>query len=407
MSESALEQSLLEQGLLEHYRWFHRHPEPSYEEHTTTARIRRILESHSVEILNTGLKTGLVAVIRGTQPGPVIALRGDIDGLPITENTGLPYASEHAGYMHGCGHDFNLTVALGAAIELQAARNTLAGTIKVIFQPAEEGRVTKERPTGAVQVLNTGALDDVQAFFGTHDAPGEVGAIYIKEGGTSGAVDKFAITVTGHGTHAAEPTKGDDVIVAVAAIVQSLQTVVSRSIDPVHPAVLSVTHIEAGNTWNVLPSTAFLEGTVRTTERADRQIAKDRAVRIVENTAAAYGVSADVQWFFGSPSVDNDPHWAEVGRKIADENGLETRSGWADLGGEDFSYYLDRAPGLFVRIGAGDTNAPHGPTFAPDPHGIISGVRFLTAIAQRALAELNETTPTHSHPICRTICTSD
>lgn len=387
MSATALEQSLLD-----HYRWFHRHPEPSYEEHATTEHIRRILEEQGIEILKTGLKTGLIAIIRGGRPGPVIALRGDIDGLPITENTGLPYTSEHAGYMHGCGHDFNLTVALGAAIELHAVRDDLAGTIKVIFQPAEEGRATKERPTGAVQVLNTGALDDVQAFFGTHDAPGEVGAIYIKEGGTSGAVDKFAVTIHGHGTHAAEPTKGDDVIVATAAIVQSLQTVVSRSIDPVHPAVLSITHLEAGNTWNVLPSEAFLEGTVRTTERADRQIAKDRAVRIIENTAAAYGVTASVQWFFGSPSVDNSAHWAAVGRRIAAEEGLETRPGWADLGGEDFSYYLDHAPGLFVRIGAGDTNAPHGPTFAPDPHGIIAGVRFLTAIAKRALAELADPT---------------
>lgn len=207
----------------EWYRWFHRHPELSYEEFGTTARIREILESHGVEILESGLRTGVVAIVRGASAKPVIALRGDIDGLPITENTGLDYASDNAGVMHGCGHDFNLTVALGAAILLNERRALLPGTVKIIFQPAEEGRATAERPTGSVQVLNTGVLDDVEAFFGTHDAAGPVGSILIREGGITGAVDKFQVAIHGKGAHAAEPEDGIDPITVLTNVVQGLQ----------------------------------------------------------------------------------------------------------------------------------------------------------------------------------------
>ena len=398
----------LDTALQEHYRWFHRHPEPSYEEFETTARIRQILESHGIEILDSGLKTGLVAIIRGRgrEDGhgrgrdengalPVIALRGDIDGLPITENTGLAYASENPGLMHGCGHDFNLTVALGAAILLkrQADNGGLNGTVKVIFQPAEEGRATATRPTGAVQVIDTGVLDDVQAFFGTHDGPGEVGSIRIREGGVSGAVDKFQVTIHGKGSHAAEPDGGVDPILVLTHIVQGLQSIVGRNIDPAHPRVLSVTHIEAGSSWNVIPQDAFFEGTVRTTEPEDRALAKDRAIAIIENTATAYGASADVEWFFGSPSVVNDPDWADFGRRVALDEGLAVAVDRPQLSGEDFSYYLDKAPGLFVHIGAGDTGAAHGPTFRPDPAGIVSGARFLATIATRALDEWDTVRP--------------
>ncbi|KAA8818820.1 amidohydrolase [Bifidobacterium vespertilionis] len=381
----------LRNSLLKGYEWFHRHPEPSYGEFATTERIRGILQEHGIEILDSGLKTGLVAVVRGTRgDGPVIALRGDIDGLPVTEATGLPYASENVGFMHACGHDFNLSVALGAAVLLRRNRDAFAGTVKVIFQPAEEGKATATRPTGAVQVIDTGVLDDVRAFFGTHDAAGEVGAIYIREGGISGAVDKFQVTVTGKGAHAAEPNGGVDPITAVTAIVQGLQAVTARNLDPVHPRVLSVTHLEAGSTWNVIPETAFFEGTVRTTNPTDRVAAKDAAVRIIENTAAAYGATADVQWFFGSPSVVNDPHWSETARSVAEGLGLKTGVAIPELGGEDFSYYLDKAPGVFVRVGAGETGAAHGPTFAPDPTGIPAGAEYLANIAVRALEELGE-----------------
>lgn len=380
----------LSETLQDYYRWFHRHPEPSYEEFKTTAKITEILESFGIEILDSGLKTGLVAIVRGSEPGSVIALRGDIDGLPITEDTGLPYASENPGLMHGCGHDFNLTVALGAAILLQrrAKNNELQGTVKIIFQPAEEGRATATRPTGAVQVIDTGVLDDVQAFFGTHDGPGEVGSIRIREGGVSGAVDKFQVTIHGKGSHAAEPNDGIDPINVLTNVMQGLQSIVGRNIDPAHPRVLSITHVEAGSSWNVIPQDAFFEGTVRTTEPEDRQIAKDRALAVIKNTAAAYGADADVDWFFGSPSVVNDAQWAEFGRRTAADAGLDVAVDSPQLSGEDFSYYLDKAPGLFAHIGAGDTGAAHSSVFRPDPTAIIAGARFLDALADGTLKKL-------------------
>ena len=375
----------LHDELIRHYAWFHQHPELSNQEFNTTARIAQILRGHGIEILDSGLNTGLVAIVRGSAPSPVVALRGDIDALPVQESTGLPYASQTPGVMHACGHDFNLSVALGAAILLQRRRDQLAGAVKIIFQPAEEILASAEHPTGAVQVLNTGILDDVHAFFGTHDAQGQVGSVYISEGGLSGAVDKFQVTIHGVGTHAAHPNDGVDPIPALTSIVQGLQTVVGRNLDPLHPRLLSVTHIESGHTWNVLPQDAFFEGTVRTTEPDDRQIVKSAAIRIIENTASAYGTTASVRWGFGSPAVYNNPTWVNVARAVAHDEGIDVQPDPVRLGGEDFSYYLQRRQGLFVHVGAGQTGAIHGPTFSPDPAGIPNGARFLAALAIRAL----------------------
>lgn len=379
--------------LLTNYEWFHRHPELSNREFETTARITRILQDHGIEILDSGLATGLVAVIRGGVPGPVIALRGDIDALPVREETGLPYASENPGVMHACGHDFNLSVALGAAILLQGHRDALHGTVKVIFQPAEESRATPESPTGAVQVLNTGVLDDVRAFFGTHDAEGRVGAIYIREGGISGAVDKFEVRIHGRGAHAAHPNQGVDVISVLTAMVQGLQTIVGRNVEPVHPRVLSVTHLEAGHTWNVMADEAFFEGTVRTTEPGDRDLIHDAALRIINNTAAAFGAKAEVDWEFGSPAVFNNPAWAQEARAVGANEGLDVKDDAVKLGGEDFSYYLQRQQGLFVHVGAGNAGAIHGSRFSPDPAGIIPGSHFLAALAVQALHDWQSVSP--------------
>ena len=381
--------------LIEHYRWFHRHPELSNREFETTSEITRILRDHGVEILDSGLVTGVVGIVRGARPGPVIALRGDIDALTVQEETGLPYASENSGVMHACGHDFNLSVALGAAILLERHRDALEGGVKIIFQPAEESLATAASPTGAVQVLNTGVLDDVQAFFGTHDAQGLPGTIYLREGGISGAVDKFQVRIHGRGAHAAHPDAGIDAIPVLTAIVQGLQTIVGRNIDPLHPRVLSVTHLEAGHTWNVLAGEAFFEGTVRTTQPKDRDTIKQAAVRIIENTASAFGATAEVDWEFGSPSVVNNPTWTAVARTLGDEESLDIQDDEVRLGGEDFSYYLQRQPGLFVHVGAGDAGAIHSSRFTPDPAGILPGAHFLAALAIRALQRFDAGSPAH------------
>lgn len=393
-----VELSELASYLEDNYRWFHRHPELAYAEYATTEHIKEMLAEHGIAVVDSGLGTGLVAEVRGTEAhvgsAPVVAIRGDIDALPLSEETGLPYTSQTPGVMHGCGHDVNLSVALGAAILLQNRRSEFSGTVKVIFQPAEEVRADKDHPTGAVAVLRTGVLDDVQAFFGTHDTDAlPLGTVGISDGAVSGAVDKFEISVTGQGTHAAKPHEGVNPISVVAAIIGALQSVSGQNMDPTHAGVLTVTHVEAGSTWNIVPSTAFLEGTVRTAGTDDREMFRRRVHEIASGVAAAYGVTADVIWNAGCDSVLNDPTWSALARQVASDVGLSVGGNPVSLGGEDFSYYLaDGIPGCFVHVGAASADFPahviHSPHFAPDPRAIIGGARFLAALAERALIRL-------------------
>jgi amidohydrolase len=231
----------------------HENPELSGQEFETTAYLKAYLEGLNIEILETGLKTGLVAQVG--QGETVIALRADIDALPILENTGLSFASKNAGVMHACGHDLHQTSLLGAAKILKQREAELKGTVKLIFQHAEEAHF------GANEVLDTGILSDVQAIIGYHNMPTlPVGQIGIRAKGVMAAVDQFFVTVTGVGSHAAYPHEGVDSIVATSAIVSSLQQIVSRNMDPQRAVVVSVTHMTAGNTWNVLRILPFLRG---------------------------------------------------------------------------------------------------------------------------------------------------
>ncbi|MBW3078208.1 amidohydrolase [Bifidobacterium simiiventris] len=388
----------LQAELEDHYRWFHQHPEPAYQEFETTARIRQILTEHGIDILDTGLKTGLVARIDGAAKdglgaGHVVAVRGDIDALPIQEDTGVPYASLNPGYLHGCGHDYNLTTALGAALLLAERRDEFAGTVKVIFQPAEEVAATKEIPTGAVAVLNTGALNDVEAFYGVHDTNGEEpGTFVIASGPDSGAVDKFRVRFHGRGTHAAHPNGGINPIRPLAAAVEGIQSISGQDVEPTHPCVVTVTHVESGSTWNVIAPDAFLEGTARTAFPEDRTIIHDRLEAIVNGIAAAYGVSVDFEWEYGSPSVVNDEQWSALAAQTATDLGLTVVTPkQTSLGGEDFSYYLQHAPGSFIHIGVGNGDRPmHGPTFYAKLDALADGADLLATVATRTLARLGE-----------------
>ncbi|MFZ2559317.1 MAG: amidohydrolase [Lactococcus raffinolactis] len=329
----------------------HENPELSGQEFETTAYLKAYLEGLNIEILETGLKTGLVAQVG--QGEPVIALRADIDALPILENTGLSFASKNAGVMHACGHDLHQTSLLGAAKILKQREAELKGTVKLIFQHAEEAHF------GANEVLDTGILSDVQAIIGYHNMPTlPVGQIGIRAKGVMAAVDQFFVTVTGVGSHAAYPHEGVDSIVATSAIVSSLQQIVSRNMDPQRAVVVSVTHLTAGNTWNVLPDTAIFEGTIRTFNQADRLLAKQRFYDIVEHVAKAYGVTAEIDWILGTNVTYNDPKLSSF---IFDET-----SRWHDdvvvpelsNAGEDFAAYQEHIPGVFAFIGS---NAPGSP----------------------------------------------
>lgn len=370
----------MEQLLLETFYDLHAHPETAFEEVRTTAQLRTVLEAHGVTVLDTGLQTGLIAEIRGAYPGRTVGLRADIDALPVQEESGLAYASQETGKMHACGHDFHACAVLGAALMLQERRAELRGTVKIIFQPAEEvdggGRIVARLPQ----------LNDCDCFLAGHTYPAfEAGVIGVKEGAVMAAIDRFKLIIHGRGTHAAHPHAGIDPVVIQAALVQSLQTIVSRTVSPFSHSLVSVTHVSAGNTWNVIPETALLEGTVRTLDPEDRRRVEEQFRQIVSGIAAAYGATIDVEWTHGSPAVVNDPKLCALARTVAEKRGLDVREQEDTLGGEDFSQYLLDKPGVFVRIGTGGTHPAHHPAFTVDPAALYPAACYFADLASACL----------------------
>lgn len=370
------------QKITDEFYWFHRHPELSYEEVETTKRLREDLAAAGIEVLDLPLKTGLVAKV-GTGEAPFIALRCDIDGLPIQEESGLAYASEHAGRMHACGHDFHISAVLGSAYLLKAKERELRGTVYLIFQPAEEA------PGGARKVMETGVLKDVQAIFGLHTSPiYDVGTLGIRSGAVTASVDKFTVTFHGKGTHAAHPERGIDPIVMAASFVTAAQSIVSRNIDPAHPGLVSITHIESGNTWNVIPESSWLEGTVRCLTAEDRKLIKKRIYELAEGQAASFGGHAELTWYAGPPATDNTPDWTDFAIEVAKEAGLNVVPAPVNLAGEDFAYYQEEIPGVFVLVGTGKSPANHNPKFHVDPAALGPAARYMARLAVEAFARL-------------------
>lgn len=365
----------LEERLIEYFEWFHRNPELAYEEYETTARIREILLEKGIEILPCELETGLVAVVRGEKEGAVQALRCDIDALPIQEETGLSYASKCEGKMHACGHDFHIVSGIGCAILLNERKSELAGTVKIVFQPAEESSL------GALKILETGVMEDVEKIWGIHaDPTNETGVFGIREGYVTAAVDRFVVTVKGTGCHGAHPDDGIDPVPIAAAIVQALQTIVSRNINAFHPALVSVTRLEAGNTWNVIPETAIMEGTVRTMSREDRILFEKRMRELAENIAQAYGAEAKVEWIAGPPAVYNDGKMAERSIQAAKKQGFSIVPEESSMGGDDFSFFEEHVPGCYIKIGTGKGQFIHQPGFKVDKRIILPTALYLAEL---------------------------
>lgn len=370
------------QKITDEFYWFHRHPELSYEEVETTKRLREDLAAVGIEVLDLPLKTGLVAKV-GTGEAPFIALRCDIDGLPIQEESGLAYTSEHAGRMHACGHDFHISAVLGSAYLLKAKERELRGTVYLIFQPAEEA------PGGARKVMETGVLKDVQAIFGLHTSPlYDVGTLGIRSGAVTASVDKFTVTFHGKGTHAAHPERGIDPIVMAASFVTAAQSIVSRNIDPAYPGLVSITHIESGNTWNVIPESSWLEGTVRCLTAEDRKLIKKRIYELAEGQAASFGGHAELTWYAGPPATDNTPDWTDCAIEVAKEAGLDVVPAPVNLAGEDFAYYQEEIPGVFVLVGTGKSPANHNPKFHVDPAALGPAAIYMARLAVEAFARL-------------------
>ncbi|AIQ74503.1 MULTISPECIES: amidohydrolase [Paenibacillus] len=377
LSAEALEEELI--GIRRH---LHRHPELSNEEYGTTEYIISLLERAGVRIVEYGLSTGVIAEIGGKKPGLVIALRADIDALPIQEESGVSFASLYPGKMHACGHDFHTAALIGAAFQLKQREQQLQGTVRLLFQPAEE------KAQGAQRIIASGALEDVRAVIGLHNKPDlPVGTIGIKGGPLMAAADGFVIEVQGGSSHAAVPEAGIDPIVAASHIVTAFQSIVSRNVSPLQSAVVSVTQIHSGNSWNIIPEKAVLEGTIRTFDETVRSKVLNRFQEVAVGVAAALGAEATVRWIEGPPPVINDPSLAALGVESVEALGYREIQPELSLAGEDFAFYQRVVPGLFVFVGTEGSQEWHHPAFNLDERALPVAARFLADVAVRSLVQ--------------------
>lgn len=377
-----MERKALEQKLTGFFEELHMHPELSYEEYETTERIKRELAAAGIEILQIPLKTGVTAIVRGAKPGKTYGLRCDIDALPIEEETDLPYKSKTPGKMHACGHDFHTAAVFGAALLLQERKEELQGTVKILFQPAEESS------HGAETVLETGVLSDVTAIFGLHTAAYlPVGTLGIRAGSVMAAVDRFELNITGTGCHGGHPDEDVDTILVAASVIQAFQSIVGRNLNPFHTGVVSVTRINGGNTWNVIPDKVELEGTVRSMEKDDRIFIERRMREIAEHTAAAYGANAELLWYPGPPATVNEKAWSAFAQKVAEESGFEVVPQRNSTGGEDFAFYLEKIPGCFINVGTGVGYPNHHPKFYADEAALTPAAEYLEKLLVEALRQ--------------------
>ncbi|HVR70593.1 MAG TPA: amidohydrolase [Vicinamibacteria bacterium] len=385
-----------EADLIAWRRHLHAHPELSNREVETARFIAEKLRSFGLEPRTGVARTGVVALIEGGRPGPVVALRADMDGLPVREELDLPFASRAMGefegrpvpVMHACGHDAHMAILLTAARVLTEVRTQIPGAVKLIFQPAEEGAVAAEQPAGAEKMVQEGVLDDpkVDAIFGLHAwALLESGALGWRPGPFMAAADRFEIAVEGRQTHGSTPWQGIDPIVAAAQIVTALQTIVSRHVELVkEPAVVTVGQVEAGIRSNIIPDRARLVGTIRTFDEGMREAIHARVKQIAENVAASAGARAVVTIERGYPVTVNSPDLtARMGptlERVAPGRTAELRK---VTGAEDFSYFQRQVPGFFFFLGVTppdrlarvETN--HSPRFYVDEAALATGVRAL------------------------------
>ena len=381
---------------------FHQHPELGNREFRTAKIVADELRKLGYDVTSQVAHTGVVGVLRGNRPGPVVALRADMDGLPVTEQTDLPFKSiekapwngQEVGVMHACGHDNHMAILLGAAAVFSQVRDQLPGSIKLIFQPAEEGAPAGEQG-GAELMIKEGVLDNpkVDAIFGLHVFPLRAGTIVYRQGPIMASADTFTIKIQGKQTHGAVPWGGVDPIVIGAQIVTSLQTIVSRSVNITEaPAVVTVAMFHGGNRTNIVPDTAELGGTVRTFNESVRSDIERRIREIATSTAAAAGGSAVVQYARGVPVTVNDPaltsRMAPTLERVAGAGNL--RVGPLVGTAEDFSYFQQRVPGLFFFLGVtpgdrdpGTAAQNHSPLFFADESALPVGVRALTNLARR------------------------
>ena len=372
---------------------FHSHPELSFNEERTAKKVEEILKELALDDVQTGVAgTGVVALLRGGSPGRTIALRADMDALPIQEENNVPYKSQNDGVMHACGHDVHVTALLGAAMVLSRMREQLRGNVKFIFQPAEEVA------GGGKAMVDAGALSSppaAEAAVALHVWPGlEEGKIGVKAGPFMANMDKFEIVLRGPGGHGAMPHLTSDPVATAAQVICALQTIVSRSVSPIQPAVLSVCMIQGGHAFDIIPEEVKMVGTVRTLDDQVKADVVKRAEEIVKGIAGTMDIDSVFTYLDGCPSLGNDPHIVEIIKKagsalLGSENVLEMEP---TMGGEDFTYFARAVPGALFCLGVtneskGLTGSIHTSTFDVSPRSFVLGAALLSQVA---LTYLNE-----------------
>lgn len=367
----------------------HQHPELLYDVHRTAAFVADRLREFGCDEVVTGIgKTGVVGVIKGSKPAngglKVIGLRADMDALPIEEETNLPYASKTAGKMHACGHDGHTAMLLGAARYLAETRN-FAGTAVVIFQPAEEGGA------GAAAMIKDGLMDrfGIEQVYGMHNGPGiPVGQFAIRTGPIMAATDSIDIKIEGLGGHAARPHKCVDSVLVGAQLVSGLQSIVSRTVDPLDSAVISICEFHAGNARNVIPQTAELRGTIRTLTEEVRGLVEKRVREVVAGVAQMTGAKIDLVYERGYPVTVNHATQTDMARRVAREVGGDAAVGETDpmMGAEDFAYMLEARPGAFIFCGNGNSAGLHHPAYNFNDDAIVYGTSYWIRLVENSLA---------------------
>ncbi|MFO1175419.1 MAG: M20 aminoacylase family protein [Paracoccaceae bacterium] len=364
--------------------WLHRHPELAFDLPKTAAYVAERLREIGVDEIHEGIaQTGIVAIINGQGEGPTIGLRADMDALPIAELTGADYVSTHPGKMHACGHDGHTAMLLGAAKYLAETRR-FRGRVALLFQPAEEDG------GGGQAMVQEGVMDRfaIGEVYGIHNAPNlPFGEFRTTPGPIMAAVDTLTVVLTGRGGHAATPHETVDPVIATVGIVGALQSILTRNLNPVDQGVISVTQIHAGTVSNVIPETAMFQATIRSFDPAVREMLKARIHAIIEGHAAAYGVTAAIDYDWGYPATINDPDKTcfavGVARDIAGAAAVDDEAP-REMGAEDFSYMLEARPGAYLFLGTGPGAGLHHPKFDFNDEAAPIGASYLARLVEMA-----------------------
>lgn len=371
----------------------HQIPELGLNLPETSDYVAAELDKIGIPYVRSKIDSGIIATIEGSKPGKTIALRADMDALPITEETGLPFASRHQGCMHACGHDSHTAMLLGAGKVLWAHRADIAGTVRLLFQTSEE------QSRGAEAMIANGGVDGVDAVFGTHigtiiDKTIPSGTFIVTSGCCMAAFDKFVIKIKGKGCHGSTPEKGVDPVNIAAHVVLALQAITTREVNATRPLVLTIGKIQGGSQYNIIPNEVVIEGTIRTLEEDLRQYTARRIGEIAQATAQVFGGSVDYEMIWGAPPVINDDEMAALAAKAAKtvlgEDKVITQVESPNMGGEDFAYYLEKVPGAFMFLSSanpekGTDVSHHNPKFDVDEDVFWEGSAVFVAIVEEFL----------------------